>query len=116
MSAALAPAHQEAVEAVRQAAVKHVDETGWKQAGRKRWLWVAATSTVVAFVIDLFRNVTALRKLIGPTLSGILCRDRWRAYDHSPCCNVRCAGPTSSGTGRKCKSVAASPRSLPRLA
>jgi transposase len=82
MSAALAPAHEEAVAAVRQAAVKYVDETGWKQAGHKRWLWVAATHTVVAFVIDLFRNVTALRKLIGPTLSGILCSDRWRAYDY----------------------------------
>jgi transposase len=82
MSTALAPAHQEAVEAVRQAPVKYVDETGWKQAGRKRWLWAAATSTVVVFLIDVFRNITALRKLIGPTLQGILCSDRWRAYDY----------------------------------
>jgi transposase len=82
MSAALASAHEEAVAAVRQAPVKYVDETGWKQAGHKRWLWVAATNTVVAFVIDLFRNVTALRKLLGPTLSGIVCSDRWRAYDY----------------------------------
>ena len=43
MSAALAPAHQEAVAAVRQAPVKYVDETGWKQAGRKRWLWAAGS-------------------------------------------------------------------------
>lgn len=84
MSAALAPAHQQAVEAVRQAAVKYVDETGWKQAGRKRWLWAAATTTVAVFLIDVFRNVTALRKLIGPTLFGILCSDRWRAYDQVP--------------------------------
>jgi transposase len=82
MSAALAPAHQEAVAAVREAAVKYVDETGWKQARRKRWLWVAASTTVVVFLIDVFRNITALRKLIGPTLRGILCSDRWRAYDH----------------------------------
>jgi transposase len=84
VSAALTPAHQEAVAAVRQAAVKYVDETGWKQAGRKRWLWAAATATVAAFLIDVGRNVTALRKLLGPTLSGILCSDRWRAYDHVP--------------------------------
>jgi transposase len=82
MSAALAPAHQEAIEAVRQAPVKCVDETGWKQAGRKRWLWAAATTTVTVFIIDVFRNVTALRKLLGPTLRGILCSDRWSAYDH----------------------------------
>jgi transposase len=81
MSAALAAAHQEAVAAVRQAPVKYVDETGWKQAGRKRWLWAAATTTVVVFLIDVFRNITALRKLLGPTVSGILCSDRWCAYD-----------------------------------
>ena len=33
----------EAADAVRAAAVKHVDETGWKENGRKRWLWLAAT-------------------------------------------------------------------------
>lgn len=81
-SAALAPAHQEAVAAVRQAPVKYVDETGWKQAGRKRWLWVAATATVVAFLIDVRRNIDALRRLLGATLRGILCSDRWRAYDY----------------------------------
>lgn len=81
LSAALAAAHQEAVEAVRQAPVKYVDETGWKQAGRKRWLWAAATTTVAVFLIDVFRNVTALRKLLGPTVSGVLCSDRWSAYD-----------------------------------
>jgi transposase len=82
MSAALTPAHREAVAAVRQAPVKYVDETGWKQAGRKRWLWAAATPSVTVFLIDVFRNITALRRLMGPTLSGILCSDRWRAYDH----------------------------------
>ena len=73
MSAALAPAHQEALAAVRQAPVKYVDETGWKQAGRKRWLWAAATNTVSVFLIDVYRNVSALRKLLGARLSGILC-------------------------------------------
>jgi transposase len=80
-SAALAPAHREAVEAVRQAPVKYVDETGWKQAGRKRWLWAAATATVAVFLIDVFRNVTALRKLLGLALRGVVCSDRWSAYD-----------------------------------
>jgi transposase len=82
MSAALAPVHQEAIAAVRQAPVKYVDETGWKQAGRKRWLWAATTTTATVFLIDLFRNVTALRKLLGPTPSGVIGSDRWSAYDH----------------------------------
>ena len=56
MSAALAPAHTEAGQAVREAPAKNVDETGWKQAGQKRWLWGAATATVAFFVIHARRN------------------------------------------------------------
>ena len=46
-SAALAPAHAEALQAVRGAAVKNVDETGWKRAGDRCWLWAAATATLL---------------------------------------------------------------------
>jgi transposase len=82
MSAALAPAHQQAVAALRAAPVKYVDETGWKQAGRKRWLWAAVAGGVVVFLIDTFRNATALHKLLGPVPTGIVCSDRWSAYGH----------------------------------
>jgi transposase len=82
MSAALVPAHEEARRAIAAAEVKHVDETGWKQAGRKRWLWVAATASVVYFLIHPRRNLAALKRLVGPTLSGTLTSDRWRVYDH----------------------------------
>ena len=44
MSAALADAHVEAQQAVQEADVKNVDETGWKQAGKKCWMWGAATN------------------------------------------------------------------------
>ena len=84
MSDALAVAHQQAKNAVAAAPVKHVDETGWKQAGKKRWLWAAATATVVAFLIHPRRNLTALKDFLGQTLSGIVCSDRWRVYDHWP--------------------------------
>jgi transposase len=84
MSAALEPAHQEALAAVQQAPVKHLDETGWKKAGRKRWLWVAATGSVVVFLIHRLRNAAVVLLLVGRTLQGILCSDRWRAYDGVP--------------------------------
>jgi len=81
VSAALAPAHKEAVEAVRQAEVKNVDETGWKQAGKKRWLWAAATTTVAAFVIGVSRSAKGLIALLGETIHGIVCSDRWSVYN-----------------------------------
>jgi transposase len=80
MSAALAAPHAQAVEAVRQAPVKHVDETGWKEAGRKRWLWVAATADAAVFLIHRLRSPVPLLRLLGRTLVGIVCSDRWSAY------------------------------------
>jgi transposase len=84
MSAALAGAHRQALDAVAAAAVKHVDETGWKERGKKRWLWVAATGTLAAFIISPWRNLKALVRLLGSDFVGILCSDRWRTYDEWP--------------------------------
>lgn len=81
MSAALVPAHEEARSAIASAPVKHLDETGWKEAGKKRWLWVAATTTIVYFLIHPRRNLAALQRVVGEKLAGILCSDRWRVYD-----------------------------------
>jgi transposase len=83
-SAALAPAHAEAVQAVREAAVKNVDETGWKRAGDRCWLWAAATATVVAFVIHARRSVAGLQALLGNVVTGIVGSDRWSAYRRVP--------------------------------
>jgi transposase len=79
-SAALAPAHAEAVQAVRQAAVKNVDETGWKLAGARCWLWAAATATVAAFVIHARRSAAGLTALLGEVKAGIIGSDRWSVY------------------------------------
>jgi transposase len=80
MSAALAPAQGEAQQAVQAAPVKNVDETGWKEAGQTRWLWAAATATVVCFVIHCQRGAKGLAALLGQKIRGIVCSDRWSAY------------------------------------
>lgn len=84
MSAALAPAHQEAIEAVRNADVKNVDETSWKLKGVTHWLWAAATATVAAFVIHARRSALGLAALLGEALHGIHCSDRWGVYGLLP--------------------------------
>ena len=84
MSAALAPAHQEAVAAVQAAAVKHADETSWKLAGQLHWLWGAATAHVAAFVIHARRSAAGLAMLLGTEIQGLLCSDRWGVYDQVP--------------------------------
>jgi Transposase IS66 family. len=80
VSAALAPAHAEAQQAVRQAAIKHVDETGWKQAGQPCWLWAAASALTACFVIHPRRGALGLAALLGNKIKGIVCSDRWSAY------------------------------------
>ena len=84
MSAALQPAHVQAQQAVQQAPVKHVDETGWKQAGKKRWLWAAATAAVVCFVIHAKRGLPGLLMLLADKLIGLFITDRWSVYGILP--------------------------------
>src|SRR5437868_595514 len=84
MSEALASAHQEALTAVRQAEVKHADETSWKTTGKLSWLWGAATKTVAAFVIISSRGAAGLLALLGAEIQGILCSDRWHVYLQVP--------------------------------
>jgi transposase len=80
VSAALTPAHAEALPAVRQAAVQHADETSWKLAGRLRWWWAAAAVSVAVFVIHARRSAAGLTALLGEQIHGILCSARWGVY------------------------------------
>jgi transposase len=84
MSAALAAPHQEAIEAVRAAPVKSADETSWKRQGKLCWLWAAATATVAVFVIHARRNALGMAAILGTSIQGILCSDRWGVYDQVP--------------------------------
>jgi transposase len=84
VSAALAPAHQEALAAVRQADVKFADETSWKLWGKLCWLWAAATTTVAVFVIHGQRSVRGLAALLGEDIYGIVHSDRWKVYLQVP--------------------------------
>jgi transposase len=83
-TAALAGAYEEVREVVRGAAVKNTDETGWSQAGQKRWLWTAATATAALFVIHLRRGFEGLQALLGEAIRGVVGSDRWSAYSKLP--------------------------------
>jgi transposase len=84
MSQALAPAHAQAGQAVAAAAVKYADETGWKQAGKRCWLWVAATKAAAFFVIAASRGWAGVVALLGQAPAGVIGSDRWSAYQPIP--------------------------------
>jgi transposase len=75
---------EEAREYVKGQPVVHMDETGWREANQKAWLWVAATSLVTVFLIRCSRGGQVAREMLGETFNGILNSDRWSAYNWLP--------------------------------
>ena len=85
------------------AAVKNTDAEGdqggslksWRQAGQRRWLWLAATPSAACFKVGVGRGKAALRELLGEAIQGVVCRDRWSAYNlldlafRQPCPELR---------------------------
>ena len=79
-SAALAAPVAEAHAYVQAQARANVDETGWREAHRKAWLWVAVTSRVSVFLIHASRGSPAAKALLGADFAGIAGTDRWSGY------------------------------------
>lgn len=80
MAAALGAPAAALAEEVKAAPVKHADETGWSNAGKRRWMWVALSATAVTFLLHGRRNREALHALLLGEPSGVVVSDRWSAY------------------------------------
>lgn len=80
-SLAIAEPVKEALEHVQEQAVVHADETGWTEAKKKAWLWIAIAGSVAVFLIRRSRGTEVAKELLGHLFSGILNSDRWGAYN-----------------------------------
>jgi transposase len=81
VSDALAGPAESAWAEVCAADVRYVDETGWKQNHKKRWLWVAVSAKATAFYVAKTRGSAELTTCFGESLKhGIIVSDRCRAY------------------------------------
>ena len=83
-SEALAPPVAEAQASVARADRAHADETGWRQAGRSRWLWCAVTPLATVFSLATNRSSAAAKALLGEGFAGLLVSDRWSGYGWVP--------------------------------
>jgi transposase len=83
-TAAVAAPVEEAHTYVHEQAVAHLDETSWRQGGKRAWLWVAVTSWVTVFVVRMSRGGHVARALLGEQFAGILVTDRYSAYHWYP--------------------------------
>ena len=85
-SYAIAPAVDEAAQAMRDSdEPTNMDETGWRQAGERRWLWVALTEILVIFCIRKSRGGKVVTEMVGEKAGErVVIVDRWSGYSKIP--------------------------------
>lgn len=66
--------------AAQSSEVLHADETSWRRAGQRIWLWAALSATACCFRIDQTRARPAAKTLLGD-FDGLLISDRYSVYD-----------------------------------
>lgn len=76
---ALAEPYAEIVGRVRSESVVNVDETSWRQAGRRSWIWTMVGKQATLFLVLTRRNSDSLKALLGD-YQGTVISDRFSAY------------------------------------
>jgi transposase len=89
----LAPTYQQLLLRLRASEVVHADETGWKVAGQKAWLWVFTNDDLSVYTIDPTRAHEVVERILGEDFAGVLGCDCFLAYDALPTyTQSKCAG------------------------
>jgi transposase len=71
----------ELAEVVKTAEAANIDETGWREANLKAWLWVVVTSAGILFRIVRSRAGAVARDLLGEEPKPIVISDRFPGYE-----------------------------------
>jgi transposase len=74
------------IQEYRMAAVKHADETGWRNDGQNGYGWIFASKDTCIFRFRHSRAGTVAQDVFGENeLPGVLVVDRYAGYNKSPC-------------------------------
>lgn len=71
----------ELADAIPRAAVVGIDETSWREAKKKGWLWVTVTAFAAVFTIAKNRSGQVARALLGTDPGQIVISDRFPGYE-----------------------------------
>lgn len=85
MAEALLPWYDQIADELRNTAVLHADETGWRVDGRTHWLWCFADLQSCYYLIDRSRGGPALQQFFINAFAGTLVTDFWAAYLQVTC-------------------------------
>lgn len=73
--------HQEIVQKIKEALVKHVDETSWRINGKNNWLWIFINKEAALYAVKKQRSNEVPKKILGNQEGKIVVSDRLFAYD-----------------------------------
>lgn len=76
------PVYAELVDLIRQSAVVHADETGWRIGLLSAWLWVFTNRHLTVYTIRASRGHDVVVEVLGREFRGTLVADCFTAYDH----------------------------------
>ena len=74
------PTRDALVEALRASPIVYADETGWKQGGRRVWLWVFTNLRETVYEILPGRGFEQAASVLGKNYAGTLGVDGWAPY------------------------------------
>jgi transposase len=80
VSPELEPVADEIRESLADSSSLNIDETGWKNQGNRRNLWVFVSPLVVYFSIAISRGAKVLKAVLGETFKGVIGSDDHSAY------------------------------------
>ena len=75
------PVYEGLVEMLRESAVVHVDETGWRIGTLSAWLWVFTNRETTVYTIRQSRGHEVVVDILGTEFAGVLNSDCFLAYD-----------------------------------
>lgn len=73
--------HQQLQQRIKEAAVKHADETGWRINGKSHWLWIFINKEIAFYVIHKKRSSKVPIKVLGKQKNKTIVNDRYGAYN-----------------------------------
>jgi len=80
VSSALKAPYDELESVVPEQNSLNVDESGWKNEGKKYWVWIFCNSMIAYFTISKSRGSKVLKEVLGDVFDGVLISDFLSSY------------------------------------
>lgn len=94
MADTLGPYYETLKQKIKEARVKHSDETGWRVNGINYWLWTLVNKEIAVYLIRKSRSYTVPAKVLGKQDGKVVIADRLPTYNslekHTNCLQQKC--------------------------